>query len=247
VIQTGEPSMARLEGSAITAPDWNNDGDFLDSNLSLDVDFNGTLGDGVPGYGAFFVDSNDWTSLNLQQVAAKRSFGGLSLGAEELFQRGSDDPLFDPGDETLFQPGSDDPLFDPGDDTLFQPGDEVTHEAAASSVEKPGLSAGPNADSTAIHLEVTNKDDIALIRQYDFYRSDQNNPTHFVIVHTNSGTPGTPPAGSPPGTTWDDVITDTSHTGKNCPANKTCYDTTYLYYVKAKDDTGNFSPKSNIA
>ena len=251
-IQPGETPMARLEGSTINAPDWNNDGDSSDSNLQLDVDFSGLpLGDGVPGYGAFFVDSNDWASLNLQQVGAKRSFGGMSMLADAFFD--NSDTFFDNADvffdnaDTFFDNA--DVFFDNAD-TFFDNADvadEITRETAASSVEKPGLTANPNATSTAIHLAVTNKDGIALIRSLDFYRSDQNNPTKFVLVKTNSGTPGVPPAGSPPATTWDDVVTDTSHTGKNCPANKTCYDTTYMYYVIAKDEAGNPSPKSNTA
>jgi hypothetical protein len=251
-IQPGEPfPMARLEGSNVNAPDWNNDGDLLDSNLQLDTDYNGTTGDGVPGYGAFFVDSNDWASLNLQQVGAKRSFGGMSLLADAFFD--NSDTYFDNADvffdnaDTFFDNA--DVFFDNAD-TFFDNADvadEITRETAASSVEKPRLTANPNATSTAIHLSVTNKDGIALIRSLDFYRSDQNNPTKFVLVKTNSGTPGVPPAGSPPATTWDDVVTATGQTGKSCPANKTCYDTTYMYYVIAKDEAGNPSPKSNIA
>jgi hypothetical protein len=242
-IQAGETTpMARLEGSGITAPDWNNDGDLLDSNLQLDVDFSGLpLGDGVPGYGAFFVDSNDWAFLNLQQVGAKRSFGGMSLYGDQgdpFIDSG--DPFVDAGDPFI---DSGDPFIDSGDPFIdsgdpFVDAGDITRDAAASSIEKPVLTASPLVN--AIRTQWTNRDGIAQIRFYDIYRSDPDHP-NFVLVHTNGPDPTLPK------TFWDDAVNDTAHSGKTCPANKTCYDTSYTYYIKAKDIDGNFSPKSNTA
>jgi hypothetical protein len=234
-IGAGETAVARLEGSGVNTPDWNNDGDLLDSGLNnLDVNFNGTIGDGLPVLNVnYFIDSNDWAYLNLRQVGAKRSFGGLSLFGDTYIDGG--DTYIDGGDTYI--DGGD--TYIDGGDTYIDGGapalaEDVTHEAAVSSIDAPSFTA--SALVNAIHTAWKNRDEIAQISSYDIYRSDPFHPTPARVQTINF-----------PGTSWDDIITDTSHTGKNCPATKTCYDTTYMYYVKAKDINGNFSPKSNTA
>ena len=64
--------MVRIDGTSLPASpiDWNGDGNTTEVNLSLDLNFDGTI-TGFQGY-------NDWTNVNLQQVGARRGAAGQS-------------------------------------------------------------------------------------------------------------------------------------------------------------------------
>ncbi len=73
-LPAGAPAEVRLEGPAVSTPDWSNGNTPLGHILPpLDVNYDGTTGQ-------LFADQPDWLTLNLQQVGTGYSFGGLSVG-----------------------------------------------------------------------------------------------------------------------------------------------------------------------
>jgi len=85
-------------------------------------------------------------------------------------------------------------------------------------------------------------DSINQIRAYDVYRSD---PFHALKKLTTILPKG---GAKQPLASFTDTVNDTTgHSGATCPSNKTCFDTTYTYYVQAVDGQSPpvTSPKSN--
>ncbi len=67
--------MVRIDArTAAGAIDWNADGDSTDSAFALDVNFNGRL-DGPPS--PPLAGSDDWSSIRLNQIGARRNTGGM--------------------------------------------------------------------------------------------------------------------------------------------------------------------------
>ncbi len=82
-ISSGGP-MVRLENN-FSFIDWNHDGATTPGVLPNDINFSGVIGDGINGTPSF-RDSNDWGSLNLQQIGARLNVNGLStdVGVNDL-------------------------------------------------------------------------------------------------------------------------------------------------------------------
>ncbi len=74
----GEDPVVKLDAAtvasgAVAKIDWNHDGDTLDTVANQDVNFDGDPKD------AHLAGANDWTSLNLRQIGARRNFAGFSV------------------------------------------------------------------------------------------------------------------------------------------------------------------------
>src|SRR5262249_37413411 len=79
---------------------------------------------------------------------------------------------------------------------------------------------------------------IGQIRHYLIFRSDPAHPTPVQIASVD---------GAPPATAYDDVVNDFSDAGAACPAGKTCYDTTYTYFIRSVDINSTVSGPSGRA
>ena len=81
-VTSGGP-MVRLENNFPSFIDWNHDGAATPGTLPNDINFSGP--DGVNASPSF-RDSNDWASLNLQQIGARLNVNGLStdVGVNDL-------------------------------------------------------------------------------------------------------------------------------------------------------------------
>jgi hypothetical protein len=239
---------ARLETPGLTTPDWNNDGK-VNGPWALDSNFSGITGDGVnPAAGKYFVDSNDWGNLNLQQVGARLNVNGLSTDIGSLDLGSLDLGSLDLGSLDL---GS----LDLGSLDL---GSLDLGSLDLGSLDLGSLDLGDvdydavikTLDATASDnpLTATNKVDritlswggpsIGQIRHYNIYRSDPAHPVPSLLKRLD---------GVPPVTAFDDIVTDTSHAGAQCPDNNTCYNTAYTYYVTSEDLNGTVSPPSSTA
>src|SRR5262249_9291857 len=182
----------RLESARVSTPDWNRTGRSDDGPVSSDVNFSGSIEDGVGG-GKVFLDTNDWGSLNLQQIGARENVGGLSGDVGDADLGDADLGDADLGDADLGDADLGD--ADLGDADLG----DMSFDNAISSID-------PTSASQT--LKATNKTDritlswggpgIGQIRTYSIYRSDAVNPP-VVIANLN---------GAPPVTTYDDAVTD---------------------------------------
>lgn len=239
---------ARLETPGLTTPDWNNDGK-VNGPSAVDSNFNGTVGDGVnPAAGKYFVDSNDWGSLNLQQVGARLNVNGLSTDIGSLDLGSLDLGSLDLGSLDLgsLDLGS----LDLGSLDLgsLDLGSLDLGSLDLGDVDYDAVISTLDATASDHPLTATNKIDritlswgapsIGQIRHYNIYRSDPAHPVPSLLKRLD---------GVPPQTTYDDIVTDTSHSGATCPDNNTCYNTTYTYYVTSTDINGTDSTPSNNA
>ncbi len=235
-------SAVRLEGSGLSTPDWNRNGSIDALDYTLDLNYSGSIEDGVAG-SRLFVDSNDWAALNLQQIGARLNVHGLSsdigqtdLGQTDLGQ--TDLGQTDLGQTDLGQ--TDLGQTDLGQTDLGQTDlgdvdyDAVISSLDATSSEQP-LTAVSKIDRVTLNWGTPS---IGQIRHYNIYRTDPSHPAAVLIGHVD---------GAPPATTYDDVVSDTAHSGASCPNLATCYNTAYTYYVTSVDVNGTESGASNTA
>jgi hypothetical protein len=240
--------FARLETPGLSTPDWNNDGK-IDGPWALDTNFNGVVGDGVNvAAGKYFVDSNDWANLNLQQVGARLNVNGLStdvgsldlgsldLGSLDLGSQGSLDlGSLDLGSLDLgsLDLGSLDlGSLDLGDVDY----DTVISSMDATSSDQP-LAAAVNINPNRITL-TWGAPSIGQIRHYNIYRSDPAHTVPILLNHID---------GAPPVPTYDDIVNDFNDAGAGCDNQATCYNTNYTYYVTSVDTNGTESTPSSTA
>jgi hypothetical protein len=233
---------ARLETPGLSTPDWNNDGK-VNGPWALDANFNGSIGDEND-----FADSNDWANLNLQQVGARLNVNGLSADIGSLDLGSLDLGSLDLGSLDL---GS----LDLGSLDL---GSLDLGSLDLGSLDLGSLDLGDvDYDNAIKSLDATTADNplvatgkidritltwggpaLGKIRHYNIYRSDPAHPTPVIINHVD---------GVPPVPAFDDVVNDKTDAGAACPADKTCYNTSYTYYVTSVDINGTESTPSNNA
>ncbi len=251
----------RLESPTVgTIPDWNNNGSIDPGPYAEDINFNGTTGDPVndsvdstlpAGNPAkrWFVDSNDWGSLNLQQVGARLNVDGLSvdvgqsdLGQSDLGQ--SDLGQSDLGQSDLGQ--SDLGQSDLGQSDLGQSDlGDVDYNTAISTLDATGSDPSSLLGTTDLIDRISmdwGAPGLGQIRTYTIYRSNAATPSVTpIVVGTVSG--------APPATVFSDVVNDFSSTdsGATCPPTSTCYNTTYNYFLTSTDIHGTTSGPSNGA
>ncbi|MBZ5659992.1 MAG: hypothetical protein LAO08_06245 [Acidobacteriia bacterium] len=242
-------SAVRLETSSPSGtPDWNNNGKTDAGTVSVDINFNGAIGDPTKDSvapGKWFVDSNDWANLNLQQVGARLNVNGLSadvgqsdLGQSDLGQ--SDLGQSDLGQSDLGQ--SDLGQSDLGQSDLGQSDlGDVDYPNAISTIDATSASNPLSATNTTSRVTLNwGAPSPGQIRKYTIYRSNQATPLVAPILQ------GTV-TGTPPLTTFADPVNDTNQadTGANCPSISTCYNTYYNYFITATDVNLTTSGQSN--
>jgi hypothetical protein len=241
-LNPGESSV-RLETPGLGTPDWdNNDGNgVMDTDSATifkeDINFNGTTADAVkdsvvPGQG--FIDHNDWSTLNLQQIGARLNVAGLSadVGQTDLGQT-------DPGQTDLGQ--TDLGQADLGD---------VDYDTAIYTLDATG-STTPLVATVSATVPANGYNQISLtwgppsrgqIRTYNIFRTnlDAVSPTAMFVKSV---------ANTPPLITYNDAISDmsASDSGATCPATSVCYNTNYQYFITAVDVNGTTSVPSNFA
>lgn len=253
---SAEGPYVKLEGPSISTPDWSNGTVPAGTRIPpLDINYDGTTGE-------TFTDSPDWLSINLQQVAARPNAEGfsLNLGLSDIGLSDiglSDIGLSDIGlsDIGLSDIGlSDIGLSDIGTAALGQDalGDEDYASYALSGVPPPtNLAASVttntppftnnNPGGTGNLLSWTPATTVQAT-QYNIYRCNSTSgactPSAFTSVPGGSQTP-----------TFTDYVNDFSDAGTSPNCNtRTCYNTSYTYYVKEViqiNNLSNESPASN--
>ena len=239
---TGDLAV-RLE-SPVGPIDWQNNGFQGAGPDSADVNFNGFTAD--PFHDSvdptkstsdltkrWFVDSNDWGNLNLQQISARMNVAGLSadvgqtdLGQTDLGQ--TDLGQTDLGQTDLGQ--TDLGQTDLGQTDLGQTDlGDVDYDTVISTLDATSSSQPLTAASslTAITLN-WGAPGIGQIRHYNIYRSDPVNTAPVLIGHVD---------GAPPASTFTDTVDSST----------TLYNTTYTYFVVSVDINGTSSGPSNTA
>jgi hypothetical protein len=218
-IGAGEPPLARLQSPGLSTPNWNNNGSPNEAGpLSVDVNFSGSLPDGVDvAAGKYFLDSPDWSSLNLQQISAARNVNGLSAGVgEDDLGVGEDD--LGVGEDDLGV-GEDD--LGVGEDDLGVGEDDlgdVEYGTVISSLDPTSSEHPLTATSDLFKITLTwGFDGIGQFRFVDVYRSDSANPTPSRIATLS---------GAPPATTYNDAVNSTT----------TLYNTNYTYFIRSGDN-----------
>jgi hypothetical protein len=207
------------------------------------VDFNGSIEDGVNGT-KLFADTNDWASLNLQQIGARENAGGLSADVGDADLGDADLGDADLGDADLGDADLGD--ADLGDADLG----DMSFDLAISSLDATSSSQPLAATSKADRITLNwGGPGIGLITKYSIYRFDAVHTAPVLIgtvVSTGSG-----PLPPPPATTYDDVVNDFVNSGASCPVTtptgqvNTCYNTVYTYFLTSSDDKTTSSNSNN--
>jgi Bacterial Ig-like domain (group 3)/MBG domain (YGX type)/Bacterial Ig-like domain (group 2) len=246
LLNAGASPYVRLEGATVSTPDWSNGTLPLGKLITkgLDINYDGTVGQ-------TFTDSPDWYSLNLQQVGARPNANGLSLNVGISDIGISDIGISDIGisdigisDIGISDIGiSDIGISDIGTAQLGQDSlgdsDQATVNSSGGASPPTGLGAtvttnqptspapaNPNPGGTGNVLGWTGgASEVAF--QYNIYRCNSS---------TKACTPAGPAiasvtSGSPVITTYTDFVNDYVDAGATCPANSTCYNTSYTYGV----------------
>jgi hypothetical protein len=240
-----EGPYIRLEGPAVSTPDWSNGTIPLGTIIKngLDINYNGIQGE-------TFFDQPDWISLNLQQVAARPNADGLSLNIGVSDIGVSDIGVSDIGvsdigvsdigvsDIGVSDIGvSDIGVSDIGTANLGQDslGDEDYISHLLSGVDPP---PSPSSGCPTCGLTVVNQiagnllnwtaTDSGPVAYYNIYRCNATNGACTPVRPALAST-----SGSPAPTTYTDTVNDFVHAGLTCPATATCYNTPYTYHVTA--------------
>ena len=252
LIKSGEPFEVRLEGPAVSTPDWSN-GTVPLGKVSppLDVNYDGTTGQ-------LFLDQPDWITLNLQQIGTGYNFGGLSVGAlatdggvfatdggalaTDAGALATDGGVFATDGGAFATDGgafaTDGGVFATDGGALATDGGALATDAGEidqdtvllSSVDPPSTLTATNTGS-GITLTWT-PPSVGRIANYNIYRC-------AIIAPATSCTPtffNTSPGGTPT-PTYNDMVSETMppyHSGKGGSAvcnTSTCYNTTYYYFV----------------
>ena len=242
----------RLEAPIGSFIDWNNNGKQDAGSLALDVDFNGVIGDAIKdsvnptltagsGGKRWLVDTNDWASLNLQQIGARLDVGGLSvdvgqtdLGQTDLGQTDlgqTDLGQTDLGQTDLGQ--TDLGQTDLGQTDLGQTDlGDVDYDTVISTLDATSPSQPLTAASSLTGITLSwGTPSVGQIRQYLIYRSD---PLHTAPTLVGTVNVGPPVAAT---NTWTDTVNSTT----------TLYNTNYTYFVASADVNGTTSSPSNNA
>ena len=245
----------KLEADDLSTPDWNRNGIQDPGFFAFDVNYDGH-GVADSQY-SVYGDYNDWGSLLFQQISTSFNLGGTSSQVGGFDAGGFDAGGFDAGgfdaggfdaggfDAGGFDAGGFDAGgFDAGgfDAGGFDAGGFDAGELDQNTNQSGGIDATP-ADQP---LTATNKIDRitlnwgvtpgAVIRRFNIYRKGPSDSEIVLINHIDNAS-GTPP------TTFDDVVNDFTNSGTACPASapfpntKTCYNTSYDYYITAVDFT----------
>jgi len=234
----------RLETAGVSTPDWNRN-NLVDSPYTFDVNYSGVLQDGAGG-GKFFVDSDDWGNLNLQQVGARLKPNGLSVDVGALDLGALDLGALDLGDAGALDLGALDlgaldlGALDLGalDLGALDLGD-LSYDDAISSLDATAADTPLTAVSKIDRISLSwGPPTIGQIRRYNIYRSDPAHPTPLLLNFV---------AGTPPVTAFDDIVNNFTLAGSACPATATCYNTAYTYYVTSIDINQTESSASNTA
>src|SRR5262249_44813756 len=184
-------------------------GTATDSGYAQDINFNGASNDSP------FAGFNDWASISLEQVGARRNVLGFSSdvwGSEDITGGGSED-ITGGGSEDITGGGSED----------ITGGGEADFDNANSTVDPPqNLNAMQVGHSVNLAWSAP---DFGQIRTYYIWRavgaiSLSNVPDNIGKV-----------SGTPAGTTFPDT--------------KVKNNTTYCYFVTAALGNGNQSGQSN--
>ena len=237
--------------------DWNNDGKIETSLIQQDIDFNGTIGSPVndsvnplipAGNSAkrWLLDTNDWASLNLQQIGARSNVAGLSadVGQADLGQ--ADLGQADLGQADLGQ-------ADLGQADLGQAdlGQADLGQADLGDVDFDTVISTLDATSSSNPLQVTSSltgntltwgaPTLGQIRQYNIYRTDPLNPNPVMISSIT---------GAPPVTTYTDTVNQLQSVGpapQGSGSGMTFYNTNYTYFIASVDINGTSSGPSKTA
>jgi hypothetical protein len=238
----------RSESPAVSTPDWSNGLYPLGTSFALDVNF-----DGVPGQ--TLTDQPDWSSLNLQQIGGRTTFGSRSSGsvftdvgsvftdAGSVFTDvGS---VFTDAGSVFTDAGS---VFTDVGSVFTDAGDEDydTHiRSTTDRIPPPQQCAGCGLTATnglnAITLNWTPPDTGGGLT-YTIYRCTGAGCTPSVTPFFTNWAPPSKLAPS-----FIDVVNDSVHAGATCPATATCYNTPYTYRATAVSTAGIESPYSNTA
>ena len=240
----GAPFEVRLEGPAISTPDWSNGTVPLGHILSpLDVNYDGTTGQ-------TFLDQPDWLTLNLQQIGTGYTFGGLSVGsfatANGAYAVDAGALAVDAGalavDAGAFAADAGAFAVDAG--AFAVDGGAFAVDAGALSTDGGALAvdAGEIDENTVLLSSVDSPPPPTLtltinsnvvswtppsvgnIASYNIYRCAGAGCTPATPAFKNvTGGSATP--------SFNDAVNDTVHAGATCPATSTCYNTTYVYSV----------------
>jgi hypothetical protein len=253
---SNESPVVKVGGNTVlsgapAAIDWNNNGIFTDTVKFEDVNFDGTNSD------AFLTGVNDWTSLNLRQIGARRNFAGFSVDIQASDVVGGGAQTLGGGAQTLgggaqtLGGGSD--LINAGAQTLgggaqtlgggaqtlgggaqtLGGGLEVDFDQANSVVDAPvGLTAKTGAKSIILNWHPPR---FGQIETYYVWRVDI---TKLPMSPTNPPTRVKTLTGASFATTWTDTNVKTN--------------ATYEYFVtaalgsKSGSNSGNQSGPSNL-
>ena len=240
----GEAPEVRLEGPAVSTPDWSNGTVPLGHLIpALDVNYDGTLGQ-------TFWDSPDWFTLNLQQIGTGYSFGGLSVGAfatdggayatdggafaTDAGALATDGGAFATDGGAFATDGgafaTDGGAFATDGGAFATDGgafatdagelDEIT--VLLSSVDSPPTPTATNTNSSIVVNWLP--PGVGTIASYNVYRcaGAACTPSAPAFKNVTGGT-ATP--------SFTDVVNDFADAGATCPAASTCYNTTYVYAV----------------
>ncbi len=232
LLNNGEAPYIRLEGAAVSTPDWSNGtilplGKIITSGLDINYDGN---------VGQTFFDQPDWISLNLQQVGARPNTNGLSLNVGIADLGIADLGIADLGiaDLGIADLGiADLGIADLGQDAL---GDEDYISHILSGLDPPpspsqgcptcGLTAVNQINGNVLNWTAPGT---ATVLQYNIYRCNASAGACAPLPPALSNTGSVSPAP----TTYTDTVNDFVDAGTSCPALSTCYNTTYTYYVTA--------------
>jgi len=218
-----DPQMVKVEGATLSgsntpvAIDWNQNGIATNAGYALDINFNGASND------LLFAGFNDWASINLEQIGARRNVLGFSSdvwGSEDITGGGSED-ITGGGSEDITGGGSED-ITGGGSEDITGGGEE-DFDHANSTVDAPQTFTAVQVGHS-VNLAWT-APGFGQIRTYYIWRavgaiSLSNLPDNIGKV-----------SGTPAGTTFTD-----SQVKNN---------TTYCYFVTAALGNSNQSGQSN--
>ena len=245
----------RSESPAVSTPDWSNGLYPPGTVFPLDVNFDGITGQTL-------TDQPDWSSLNLQQIGSRTSFGSLSSGSLAT-DAGS---LATDAGSLATDAGS--LATDAG--SLATDAGSLATDAGSLATDAGSLATDAGDEDYDTHIRSTT-DRIPSAQQcagcgltatnglsaitLNWTPPDTGGSLTYMIYRclgagcTPSVTPFlrnyVPPSKLAP--TFTDTVNDFVNTGASCPATATCFNTIYTYAATAVSTAGIESPYSNTA
>jgi hypothetical protein len=240
----GAPAEVRLEGPAVSTPDWSNGTVPLGQSIPpLDLNYDGTLE-------KVFLDQPDWLTLNLQQIGSGYNFGGLSVGsyatgpggyAADGTQQALDagglasqagafitdggalitdaGAFITDGGAFLTDGGA---LITDGGALITDAGELDEDTVLKSTVDPPPPpTATPTISSIVLNWTPPS---VGKIAAYNIYRCAGAGCTPSAPAYKSI-------AGGSPTPSFTDNVNDFVDAGATCPAMSTCYNTVYVYAV----------------